>query len=289
MFGIDSKFPSVQEIAKEAKKHLIYAWDTRFNFLKATNGVRPGCLTGLMGSTHSGKSTLLKSIISDCSKEKVLVWLTEENSRVYSEGILRATPNDNEANLQNITFVNESELDYELRKSADDMFTCLEAEITQSCCTICFIDNLSTSALYMSSKGFSGEADAAKRLHALTKKLGVAIFYIIHTAKGINNDMNRLITGEDIRGSNMGFMVTEYFYVMQRFSGSFGAGTNKEKYFPFITIKKHRYHNRIKNDTFQLRYEQDLGVFIEDRASSFDEINKAFMIRNYLGKRNEKR
>ena len=49
---------------------------SRYEFLKAHNGIRPNCLHGMIGTTGCGKSTLLKCIIAETAQhKKVLVWL----------------------------------------------------------------------------------------------------------------------------------------------------------------------------------------------------------------------
>jgi predicted AAA+ superfamily ATPase len=81
---------------------------SRYQFLKAHNGIRPNCLHGLMGSTGCGKSTLVKCIIAEAaSGKRVLVWISEENVVDYQELINVL----DKSVLSNILFVEEKEID----------------------------------------------------------------------------------------------------------------------------------------------------------------------------------
>ena len=86
---------------------------SRFDFLKGHNGLRPNTLHGLMAPTHSGKSTLIKSIIAETALQaKCLVWLSEETVKEYQSLLNKL---DYEC-LKNIVFVEERELPKECKE-----------------------------------------------------------------------------------------------------------------------------------------------------------------------------
>ena len=77
--------PEEIEVLHEGADRVYF--DTHYNFLKAHNGFRPGCMHMFMGTSHGGKSTLVRSLLTDiCLSGKdingepnpVLLWLSEE-------------------------------------------------------------------------------------------------------------------------------------------------------------------------------------------------------------------
>ena len=61
--SVDEK--TIANVNKDCKE---FFYPTRFNFLREIYGIRPSMLTGVIGTTGSGKSTLIKSIVADSIK-----------------------------------------------------------------------------------------------------------------------------------------------------------------------------------------------------------------------------
>lgn len=268
------KAPSLDVIAKNSQIHHLALWDSRFDFLKATNGIRPACLIGLMGTTGTGKSTLVKSVIADsCGDNPVMVWLSEEPISQYVAGIKKARQT---VSFDNILFYHEDDIGEAVKENLDDLLFYFFEKITESGCRVVFMDNITTSCLYSSHFGEKGQAKVINAFKKFCHNKKITIFYLIHTAKQITDNSGKLIQGEDVRGSNSSFMASDYFYILQRFE----VGT---KFFTFLRIVKHRYHESITHKYFVLNYLD--GHYYSDTKTDFGVINKAFLDRNYLGKR----
>lgn len=266
--------PSMAEIERSAQVHRLGLWDSRFEFLRATNGIRPACLIGLMGTTGTGKSTLLKSIIADTAADHpVMVWLTEEPINQYVAGIKKSKHN---ANFENIYFYHESDIGESVKEKLDDLLFYFKEAVIQSGCRIVFMDNITTSAFYSSHFGEKGQAKAIDSFTNFCHKHNVTIFYLIHTAKNVTDNSGKLIQGEDVRGSNKSFIMSDYFYILQRFEVA-------SQFFTFLRIVKHRYHPTMEYKYYKLNFMD--GYYYSDSGAAFDVINKAFMDRNYLGKK----
>lgn len=266
--------PPIEQIERSAQVHRVALWDSRFDFLKATNGIRPACLTGLMGTTGTGKSTLLKSIIADSAQDyPVMVWLTEEPVSQYVAGIKKSK---HSANFENILFFHEDDLSDSIKNNLDDLLFYFFEKVIESGAKIVFMDNVTTSSFYSSHFGEKGQARAMDHFRKFAHENKITIFYLIHTAKNVTDNSGKLIQGEDVRGSNKSFIMSDYFYILQRFEIG-------QKFFTFVRIVKHRYHENITHKYFVLNYIN--GYYFSDSGVLFEEINKSFMDRNYLGKR----
>jgi archaellum biogenesis ATPase FlaH len=271
---IVTKMPTEKEVNDALKYHQIFLWETRFDFLKCTQGIRQSSLIGLLGTTGSGKSSLFKSIIADSCDNKCLVWLTEETRENYSGGI-KASKHD--TLYDNIRFFHEDDIGEEIRNNLDDLIKYIIDLIVGSGVRIVFLDNITTSCLYSSHFGEKGQAKVITTLKNFAHNNKITIFFMAHTQKNINNDsVNKLISGEDIRGTNQAFMAADYFYILQRFES--------DEIFTFIRVVKHRYHTDLSKKSYQLEYDR-AGFYKKDCFISFETINEHFQKRNFLGKR----
>jgi len=147
--------------------------------------------------------------------------------------------------------------------------------VVESEAEVIFIDNLSTSFFYNDVVGIFGQSRTAKFLSSITKRLGVAIFYIIHTRKDIQDNMHKLISKEDNRGSTQIPIVSEYFYILQRF-------TIDGRIYNVLKIDKHRHHE-IDKRFFLLGFEESHYKY--DKHITFETLNKIFMRRDRLGRK----
>jgi energy-coupling factor transporter ATP-binding protein EcfA2 len=258
-------------------KHSKIIYPSRFAFLNEHLGIRPGCLHGLLGTTGSGKSSLLRSIISDTAEHsKVLVWLSEEQVDDYQLGIIQTNKN---VNLSNLLFFEETGLGQAEYESVDETIDCFCENAIKAQVDVIFLDNLTTSFMYSDNWGVRGQGKVIERLHDFTIETGIPIFFAIHTRKDVGANSRKEIVGEDIRGNNQAFQKTQYFYVLQRFSTKGGYQT-------FISIKKNRHHT-INQNTFYLNFNRDRNYYDRDKAVSFEAFNKAFKDRDFLGKFDE--
>lgn len=263
-----------QEIDEQKKRHEKMEIYSQFEFLREHNGIRLGNLHGLLGTAGSGKSTLLKSIIAFTSDTKpTLTWLSEETVQEYQVGLNRITTS--ESVLKNMKFVEEKNLDEFYFRNQDTFYEIFEDMVVESGARVVFIDNLSTSYFYNDVAGISGQARTANFLSRITKKLGIAVFFVIHTKKDIQDNHATLVTKEDVRGSQQIAIVSEYFYILQKF-------TVNDRIYNIVKVDKHRHHE-INKRFFLMGFDE--GAYKFDKAIEFETLNKIFVKRDRLGRK----
>jgi len=269
--------PEVSALKREEQLSAVTFWGSRFNFLMAHNGLRPARVHWLLGTTGSGKTSLMSSIIADSAAEyPVLVILTEETVNRYAPNILKASPKLNQENLK---FISEREIPASARGDQKKLITWLETRIVEAGVRLVFWDNITTSSLFSQRFGNAGQEETVLRIRDLAESLEVAFFIAIHTEKKVTDNMGRLIMGEDVRGTQQSFIGADFFYILQRFEVG-------NVFYPFIRTVKHRGYE--PKDKIHLLHFGN-GIYIKDTASNFDKMNEVFCHRNVLGKQKKTR
>lgn len=270
-FDIGVDISELQEAYKNATE---YKFKSRFSFLREVNGLRPNCISCLLGITSAGKSTLLKAIIADIIQEhKALIWLTEEERSQYSIQIINASTEKLDSDKRsNMVFFQEGKRMEELKKirKPSDASAYIIDKIILSGCDVVVFDNMTTSSLYDKFTP-QGQAEIAQDIRAFIESSGKAFLYLAHTQKGINKSVNRLLGSEDIQGSSMLAKVSQYFFVLQ----TFDIGNSRHSY---ITTTKHRQHAEVKHTYFMLKFEH--GRYSGDIICDFEQIANSFGARN---------
>lgn len=255
------------------RKHEV-AFSSRYEFLKSHNGIRPNCLHGMIGTTGSGKSTLLKCIITEAAAGKnVLVWLSEESVSEYQELIQFL----DKSVLQNIGFVEEKKISQEYKADQEKFFLYFELMCEESGCDVVFIDNITSSAFYNMRYGLHGQGRTAEYLMNFVKDK-CAVFYVAHTETGVTDNYNKVVAPENMRGSKELAIVTEYMYIIQKF-------TTNEKIYNVLRVAKYRHHKEAAG-WFALKFEHH--SYIGDSRVPFELINKIFKSRDFLGRASPK-
>lgn len=277
IFASKVNFDDILKVASEnTGRHF---WST-FNHLNAHYGIRRGVLSGYIGTMGSGKSSLMKTLAIQAAitnkDVRVLYYLSEEKTENYCVNMLKY----NEASgggLEKIEFIREPDMDHEELKSHAQFLEHFKRIVTSSFCDILFIDNLTTSRLYRTSTGLNGQARTTEFLKVLAQDLNIAIVYMAHTQSNVSDNMGRLITSEDIRGSKDIAIETSYLYALQMFTSN-GVRT--------LTLRtlKHRDHSK-GGGSYLLEYDTDLGVYVGDTKVEFADINELFKNRDHLGKK----
>jgi archaellum biogenesis ATPase FlaH len=273
MFSRESA--SDKEVKEAVDKSKEINFKSRFHFLMAVNGLRQGSLNGFLGTTGSGKSTLLKTIIADTIKNcSCLVWLSEESTSEYQAKI--NTIVEDYSHLKNLRFVEEREIDNWYLKRQKVFFQMFEElikdEIEEFNTKVIFIDNLTSSYFYNEDITISQQGKSAKFLSRLAKNLNVAIVYVAHTKKSVNDVYGGLITKEDIRGSQQISIVSEYLYILQNFRRG-------KEVFPIVQISKHRFHE-VEDKFHILHFER--GNYQHDKSLDFLTVKEIFTSRDRL-------
>lgn len=265
--------PTNSEIKEAVIKASKVQAQTRFGFLREINGLRTGGITGILGTTGSGKSTLTKTMILDTAKsEKVFVWLSEEEAVQYMMSMVLL---GEEINRDNIVFFMEQDIDEQERarlKSPLAVLKFIKERILESESRFVFFDNFTTSGLY-SDFTPSQQSEIVTGLNNFCKEFDICLVAVLHTRKDVNASWAKLIEGEDVRGSAQAFQQAIYFFVLQ----GFRVGSS---FHNFVTIKKSRI-NSAEKQIFKLTYKNK--SYVSDVPCTFEEMNSIFKLRNILG------
>lgn len=259
------------EIAAQEKLDSTTFVPSRFRFLGEHNGIRPNSLHGLIANSGVGKSTLFKCIIVETAKVvPVLVWLTEETVKEYQPLMNRL----DKSVLDNIKFVEEKEIASEYKDNLEAFFTYFEEMVKRSGCAIVFCDNVTTSAFYDGRFSYRGQNRTATFLVEFVKRV-CSFFYVAHTRNEVTDNYRKVVTEEDIRGSKQLALLTEYCYIIQKF-------TSKGNIYNILRVVKYRFHEKAAG-WYTLVYEK--GYYVGDAKVPFDMINQIFYDRDYFGKK----
>ena len=265
--------PVSKEDLEQFRRHnLKIYFPSTFEFLNAHMGIRPGCFHGLLGTMGSGKSTLVKAIVMQTVEVcNAGILLTEEKPPMYQLEMSSNICDD--ALMENIVFLDDKNI-AKITTGIEAYVHYLELCITENNLKVLFVDNITTSSFYGEHVPFSQQIKAINLLQEMMIRTSVPIFYVAHTKKEVTDNLPRLMTPEDIRGSNMLPMQSEYFYTMQKFEG-------KERQYNVIKICKKRFHKNASG-FYQLVY--DDGRYTKDIKVPFESVNNIFKERDRLGK-----
>jgi len=244
---------------------------SRFGFLRTVKGLRPGCLNGFIGTTGSGKSTLIKTIVADTLKDcNCLVWLSEESVEEYQPKI--NTIITDKLLLDRLFFIEEKKISEEYFLDQRKFFFFMKESILKSRANVLIIDNITTSYLYSEEVTIKEQGRSALFLSKIAKELNIAIVYVAHTKKTVNDTYSGMITKEDIRGSQKIVIMTEYLYILQKFQSG-------ESAYPIMQICKHRFHE--VNDRYYVLHYKD-GNYTKDKLVKFELVKQMFRQRDVL-------
>ena len=244
--------------------------DSSFGFLDEHNGLRPGRLHLLLGAYGSGKSTLIDDLmLQTCCNGNVLNYKSEEFCKDFIMNIDRKKKGTDF--VENIHV--ESELEHGDGDCVETFKLWFTAKIEALMPSVVFWDNLTTSKWYAEKR--SGEQlSFVMWLKGLAVKCNIPIFLVAHTNKNIAEYTQRIIDGNDIRGTASVINLVDYLYILQRIPVG-------NEYYTTIRIQKHRHH-RINNNYWCLRYSKDLNSFTSDAAISFEDFKARYNQRNKL-------
>jgi len=266
---------ALASMSKDEKSYLEMQKDqkyfkTRFNFMKSHNGLRPGKVHMLIGATGCGKSSLMRAMAIDCALDsKTMIHLSEENDRDYAYAI--NVQLNNKEILDRIAIYSEKHVNSKLGLgSLDEWFHMMECRIDAFEPDVLFIDNLSTSHLYIS-LSFQEQNEAIQRLVDLAQKRQIAVVVVIHTKKDVNDNHKALIQPEDVRGTAMSALTFPYIYVFQNFR-------NESGYNPTVTIKKARMH-QCTGFRYALEYNPRVATYSSDAKIDQEEFKQMFQDR----------
>lgn len=265
------------EMSELEQKLMIQETDTQhykscFHFLNEHKGWRPGKVHTIVAPTHSGKSTMTRSLVWDflvnteLPYEKCFVWLSEESSDDFKQEFARLRI---PANISNRLFIGSEQDTAEGLTHKKLLFSESLKTVNPS---IVFFDNVTTSEFYMGRKP-EEQASFATFIKRQCKEANIPFIVVAHSG-GATGMSRRLIELNDIRGGKDIVNVTEFAYILQRFRVK-DPITGKEHYFPTIRIEKHRGYT-CENLLFKLRFNRETVSFMQDKIIPWGEFKDAF-------------
>lgn len=244
------------------KSNLIY-WQSDFCFLRAHNGLRPGKVHIFLGVTHTGKSTLMRSILCDYFKNnelgKIAIWLSEEDQEDFET---------------DMSFTNDQlgwvdvKSEMENREQSQIYFMEWLREIKPS---ILMFDNITTSRFFPV-KDLGKQESFAMDLKVECAKLKIPFIIFAHTDAKVTENHSRRIETTDMRGIKTVGNMAQFFYILQRFPS--GSVVN-----PTIRITKHR-GQKPEDSVFYLKFDSEKRIYTNDFPISWEKYNELFKGRN---------
>jgi len=268
----ENAFISTTDLNKIREENSHVYINSDFNFLKCHNGLRPGQMHILIGTSGSGKSTVVRKIILDSAKKhKVLLWLSEESREDFITALSKNFPQPETA--RNIKIVSEFDVCKDHNVNHEQVFSEYEKHVKSINPSVVFFDNITTSRMYMGLRPSDQEAMAWK-LKGLQNSIDTPVFIVAHTRADVTDTNARIIEDADIRGSKSITNLAQYIYIYQRFHIA-------DYYYPTIRIRKSRGY-QVKQNMFLLTYSRDKNAYVCDKEVSFKEFKEAYEKRNKL-------
>lgn len=224
--------PDLAEIRLHEQAGRVMHFGTRYRFLQAINGLRPGCIHGLLAPSSMGKSTLIRSIIADTSEiKKVGIILSEETPLEYSSGFERQ---GEPICWENVKYASESNI-VSMYDTKEEQLDAIVSFAIENDIKALFWDNVTTG-------GILGDTVKPNQMAVLLDRLKknlvlnqIALMFIAHTNKSVKTEQNFQFQGEDVRGSAQYFIRSDYFFTLQ-------TKTKNDEKITFIKIAKNRFH-----------------------------------------------
>lgn len=266
-----SIYASDEEVSSAVEENETVYFKVRFNFVNGHKGFRPGEFHLFFGTAGSGKTTLMRAIMSDCAvNQRVLLWQSEENRRDLM--ITTAKQNLSPEIRKNISIISESDMKPELLGSVKAYQAYYEKQITLIKPGIVIFDNLTTSVIYESLNP-TQQFMFFNWIQKFHKKIKIPILAVGHTKAGVFDGQPHLVDLDDIRGSKSIPNGSPYVYIFQRFK----VGGD---YFAFIRVRKSRFHQH--EGVFHLTYDKNKNTYLGDAKINFEEFKLNFNKRERL-------
>ena len=191
-------------------KHKFFNSDLMF--LNDHNGFRKGKLHLLLGSTGSGKSTIIRTVLTDLitknPKKNILLYLSEETTGDLKDE-LALTDTDFSKN-ENLFVISEQEINQKV-----PLQVYLKDAVDQYKIDLILFDNITTSIFY-GEINYQEQAAVSKWFKTYAQEKNIPIVLIAHTMTGTNMNLRQWISEDQIRGSKYIANLVEFLYILQR-------------------------------------------------------------------------
>lgn len=239
-------------------------FNSNYNFLTSINGWRKGKVHVVLGTTSSGKSTLVRSIIWDLIQSNklpnVACFLSEESTRDYSLELYEA--------FRSLEF--EDRVLFFSEQGTQDKVEELNKAF-KSDSNVLIYDNVTTSLLY--GEKFEQQSTFALRLKDAAAATNKAVIIIAHT-NNVHRNSRDLIDSGHLRGSKTLANIAEFFFINHQLSA-------KGNLYNFIQIEKHR-GQKPDSKIFRMLYDEERNIYGRDVVNSFDDFKEMWKLRDKL-------
>lgn len=252
---------------------------TSFNHLDAHFGIRKGCYSVYMGTTGSGKSSLIKTIGAQASSTphvKVLFWLSEEKKAKYAKGLDKYCEMAG-INLSNIAFFEESSIEPAFIRTHEAFLSYFKEVVCSVGADLVIIDNISTGRFYGPQTSLRDQGRSVQFFKQISQDLDIGLITVIHTSSDVSDNQGRLFTTEDVRNLKSISLEASYFYALQKF-------TRNGDIFMFLRTLKYREHDNAAG-TYLLKYDKTISLYTGDHKIEFEKVNEIFKTRDALGRK----
>jgi len=266
-----SLYFSPDEASQYKKDNQTVEIESNLGFIRAINGFRRGSLHLVIGTTGGGKSTLVRTILSDFLKNKknssfgMGLWLSEESIESYKKQ-LAVSMTDTEDLKRTEAF---SELDLSEDDEPDVFFEWARAVKPE----LLIFDNVTTSRFYADQTP-KHQLGFVSKIKKLAQETNSAVVLIAHTDSKTKDGGGRLIQVEDIRGSRSVSNLVEFAFVMQKVE----IGNT---IYNMVNISKYRSQSP-EERLFQLKYSKEKRAFTGDVPVDFKKFKEIYNARNQL-------
>ena len=242
-------------------------YDTKFNFLKQHNGIRPNKFHLFIAPTGVGKSTLTRSLIYDMLEKnkdmRIFLYITEETIEDFETATCRFLGGFNQFGGRLEIGVEKKELTEEGVKED------IENYVFHNDYDLFIIDNITTSKIYLG-KPPNIQDEAAMWLKGLLRD--TTLFVIAHTN---GNEYDKSLMDEShVRGSKSITNLVEFLYILQPIRLN-------DSLYQFVRIIKSRNQEPL-NKFFKLIYNSKERSIDRDSPRNFEEFKMLFKQRNTL-------
>lgn len=226
----------------------------------------------LLGTAGSGKSTLVRSIILDTAKNhKVFLWLSEESSEDFY--LYMNNYDIPDGTLENIRIFSEIDSNIDCKNGYEFILSEIKKEIYAEPGSVVFLDNLTTSRLFLDMKP-GMQSMLVSKIKEIAIERSVPVFVVAHTRADFYDNTYRFMNEADVRGTKTTTNLCEYLYLYQRFHVA-------NTFFPLLRVAKSRKH-QITKTAYYLGYDFEKKIYSWDSPKDFEEIKQALKEVNRL-------
>ena len=260
---IDSNKFDARKLANTT--HLVH--ESKFNFLRDHYGLRPCNMHIILGTTGSGKSTLVRSILAELinAKKKVLIYSCEETVEDFET---QFSYSKDKQDYKNLLIFHESEMRTRTKTSENvqEFIKQLELSIIEHKPDVFIFDNITTSDYYEQNKN---AAKTAQLLQELCLQSKIPFLVVAHTSADVKGPM--FFDSSSIRGLRTITNKAQYVYCYYRFRENIDGYS---RILNFIYTDKSRMHSEASKSCYKLFFDNEQKLFTSDVKVDFELFNE---------------